>query len=106
MGMQSLFSYVHLFLPPPLFLCISTHVVDFLKLDHQTLFPTKFYSSLTCFLSYTLSAAYASFMDDDVGSITAGKFADFVVLSGDLLKTNAQVYVLETYKGGVKVFSR
>ena len=45
-------------------------------------------------------------MDDDVGSITEGKFADFVVLSGDLLKTNAQVNVLETYKGGVKVFSR
>ena len=34
---------------------------------------------------YTQGAAYASFDENDKGTIAVGKFADFVVLSEDLL---------------------
>ncbi|CAM6087680.1 unnamed protein product [Calypogeia fissa] len=56
---------------------------------------------------YTVDAAYASFMDEDVGSLTPGKFADFVVLSGDLLTTSSHAMpkVLATYVGGVLAYS-
>ena len=33
----------------------------------------------------TLDPAYASFTEDILGSITPGKFADFVVLSQDIM---------------------
>jgi predicted amidohydrolase YtcJ len=36
--------------------------------------------------SYTLDAAYGSFAEKDLGSIEAGKLADFTVLSKDILK--------------------
>lgn len=55
---------------------------------------------------YTRSAAYASFMDDDIGSLSRGKFADFVVLSGDIFENDVGVSVSATYKGGLKLFSR
>src|SRR5690606_22342184 len=34
---------------------------------------------------FTLDAAYAGFMEDAVGSLTPGKWADFVILSQDLM---------------------
>ncbi|WP_396201651.1 amidohydrolase family protein, partial [Gemmatimonas sp.] len=34
---------------------------------------------------YTKDAAYAAFMEKETGSLEVGKFADFVVLSADLL---------------------
>jgi predicted amidohydrolase YtcJ len=60
--------------------------------------------------SYTLDAAYSSFEEDVLGSITAGKLADLVVLSkdiisipdGDILKTE----VVMTMVGGKIVFER
>lgn len=54
---------------------------------------------------YTSSSAYASFMDDDIGSLSPGKFADFAVLSGNIFENLDQITVLETYKGGIKLFS-
>ena len=36
-------------------------------------------------LHYTRDAAYASFEESRTGTITAGKYADFVVLSEDIL---------------------
>ncbi|WP_405494529.1 amidohydrolase [Streptomyces sp. NBC_00096] len=35
---------------------------------------------------YTMGSAYANFLDEDRGSLTVGKAADFVVLSRDILK--------------------
>ena len=34
---------------------------------------------------YTIHAAYAAFMEQETGTLTKGKFADFVVLSADIL---------------------
>lgn len=35
---------------------------------------------------YTMGSAYANFLEDDRGSLTVGKLADFVVLSRDILR--------------------
>ena len=37
----------------------------------------------------TIDPAYASFTEDILGSITPGKFADFVVLSKNIMKVPA-----------------
>jgi imidazolonepropionase-like amidohydrolase len=52
----------------------------------------------------TLSGAEMLDMADRVGSLTAGKDADFVILSGDPL--SAYTHVLETWVEGVRVFDR
>jgi imidazolonepropionase-like amidohydrolase len=52
----------------------------------------------------TLSGAEMLDMADRVGSLKAGKDADFVVLSGDPL--SAYTKVLETWVDGVRVFDR
>jgi predicted amidohydrolase YtcJ len=35
---------------------------------------------------YTYNGAHAMFMEDEIGSLEAGKIADLAVFSGDLLK--------------------
>jgi predicted amidohydrolase YtcJ len=60
--------------------------------------------------TYTVNAAYASFSEDEFGRIEAGKFADFVVLSDDLLKISPEkirdVRVEMTVVGGKVVYRR
>ena len=60
--------------------------------------------------SMTLWAAYAGFMDKDVGSLEPGKYADFVVLDQDIMQVPAelvlQTRVLATYLGGKTVYER
>ena len=57
---------------------------------------------------FTLDAAYAAFMEDEVGSIAPGKRADFVVLSQDLMTVPPErildTRVLATYLGGEAVY--
>ena len=58
--------------------------------------------------AFTLDAAYAAFMEDEVGSIEPGKYADFVVLSRDIM-TIPEAEILETdvratYLGGEAVY--
>jgi predicted amidohydrolase YtcJ len=55
---------------------------------------------------FTLDAAYAAFMEDELGSITPGKRADFVVLSGDYETASdlRNLRVEATYLGGRKIF--
>ncbi|KAL2642916.1 hypothetical protein R1flu_010503 [Riccia fluitans] len=56
---------------------------------------------------YTVDAAYAAFMDEDVGSLAAGKLADFVVLSDSLLPSSGETMpkVEATYVGGLQVYA-
>jgi predicted amidohydrolase YtcJ len=54
--------------------------------------------------AYCLGSAYAAHMDDKLGSLEAGKLADFVVLSGDPTKMSAseirQLSAERVYRGG------
>ena len=58
--------------------------------------------------SITLWPAYAAFMEHEVGSLSPGKLADFVVLDQDIMRVaSAQILatgVLETWLGGRKVY--
>ncbi len=60
--------------------------------------------------SYTLDAAYLSFEEDVLGSITPGKLADLAVLSGDILSVPAEeileIEAVMTVIGGEVVFRR
>ncbi|MEI6739972.1 MAG: amidohydrolase [Gemmatimonadaceae bacterium] len=60
--------------------------------------------------SMTLWPAYAAFQEQDMGSITAGKFADFVILDQDIMRVPAELVlrteVLATYVGGRAVYQR
>ena len=59
---------------------------------------------------FTLDAAYAGFMEDEVGSIAPGKRADFVVLSQDLMTVPPEeileTQVVATYIDGRAVYER
>lgn len=58
----------------------------------------------------TIWAAMANFEEKEKGSLEKGKFADFVILDGDLMKTDGQdllnIKVLKTFLGGEKVYER
>ena len=59
--------------------------------------------------SFTMGGAFASFEEDRKGSISPGKLADFVVLSGDPSRTPPDevrnIRVLCTFIGGELVYS-
>ncbi|XP_027343875.1 protein LONG AFTER FAR-RED 3-like [Abrus precatorius] len=56
--------------------------------------------------AYTISAARASFMDNDIGSLSIGKLADFVILSTNSWEdfAEASVSVEATYVSGVRAY--
>ncbi|XP_073139159.1 protein LONG AFTER FAR-RED 3 isoform X2 [Henckelia pumila] len=57
---------------------------------------------------YTISAARACFLDEDVGSLSPGKMADFVVLSAktwDEFALEASASIEATYVGGLAAYS-
>ena len=58
--------------------------------------------------AFTLDAAYAAFMEDEIGSIEPGKYADFVVFSRDIMTGPApeilETDVVATYLGGEAVY--
>jgi hypothetical protein len=60
--------------------------------------------------SYTINGAYAGFEEDLKGSITAGKLADFTILSEDILSVPEEripdAEVIYTIVGGKVLFSR
>ena len=59
---------------------------------------------------FTLGAAFAAFQEQQVGSIEVGKFADFVVLSQDIMKIPVadipKTQILGTYLNGEAVFTQ
>lgn len=60
--------------------------------------------------AFTLDAAYAAFMEDEVGSLSPGKRADFVILDRDVMTVPApqilEAEVIATYLDGVEVYRR
>jgi predicted amidohydrolase YtcJ len=72
-------------------------------------YPSQRLTPEEAFLSYTRDAAYASFEEDFKGTISAGKAADFVVLSADPFHDPSclsSMTVLKTVVGGEVVFDR
>jgi predicted amidohydrolase YtcJ len=59
--------------------------------------------------SMTLWPAQAAFMEAEVGSLSPGKRADFVVLDQDLMRVPAELIlrtrVLQTWLGGVRIYA-
>jgi len=73
-------------------------------------YPEQRMSREDALRSMTLWPAYAGFQEQAMGSITPGKYADFVVLDQDIMRVSASLVlttrVLETWVGGKRVFSR
>jgi predicted amidohydrolase YtcJ len=60
--------------------------------------------------AYTRGAAYAGFAEDKIGALEPGRWADFIIVDGDISKASVpdlyRTQVLETWVGGKKVWSR
>jgi len=73
-------------------------------------FPAERMSREDALRSMTLWPAYAGFQEQDMGSITPGKYADFVILDQDIMKVPAEMVlktsVLATYLGGRLVYGK
>eukprot|EP01018_Ginkgo_biloba_P037635 Gb_34112 [translate_table: standard] len=69
--------------------------------------PSECISMDAALNGYTISAAFSSFMENEIGSLSVGKWADFVVLSKNLWNLTANEdfpSVLATYIGGVQAY--
>jgi predicted amidohydrolase YtcJ len=74
-------------------------------------FPEQRITAAEAVEAYTLGSAYGGFQENDRGSLAAGKLADFVVLSRDILDPNerdriADTKAMMTVVGGKVVFER
>jgi len=73
-------------------------------------FPEQRTTRQEALLSMTLWPAYASFMEQESGSLTAGKYADFVVLDQDIMTVGAdeilKTTVVMTVLGGKVVYKK
>ena len=73
-------------------------------------FPAQRLTREEALLGMTLWPAYAAFMENEVGSLAVGKYADFVILDQDIMAVPAEnilaTKVLRTVLGGKTVFER
>lgn len=73
-------------------------------------FPGQRTTRQEALLSMTLWPAYAAFMEQESGSLTAGKYADFVVLDHDIMTVDPEeilkTQVIMTVLGGRVVYNR
>ncbi|MEU9859247.1 amidohydrolase [Streptomyces sp. NPDC047971] len=53
--------------------------------------PEETIDVATAVEGYTMGSAYANFLDDERGSLSVGKLADFVVLSRDILRVDPEL---------------
>jgi len=72
-------------------------------------FPDQRMTRLEALKSWTVAGAHAAFEEKEKGTLETGKFADFVALSGDILRIPAaeilKTRVLMTVVGGEIVYS-
>jgi predicted amidohydrolase YtcJ len=70
--------------------------------------PKERLSRAEALRGFTLDAAWAGFMEDEVGSLEPGKYADFIVLDRDIMSVPVDqipgAVVLETWLDGERVF--
>ncbi|XP_020534012.1 protein LONG AFTER FAR-RED 3 isoform X2 [Jatropha curcas] len=69
--------------------------------------PSERLSLKDAIIAHTISAAYACFLDDDLGSLSSGKFADFVILSTnswDDFEVEGYASVEATYVAGSQAY--
>ncbi|KAI4384627.1 hypothetical protein MLD38_002750 [Melastoma candidum] len=74
--------------------------------DHAWI-PSERLSLTEALNAYTISAAHAVFLDKDLGSLSPGKLADFVVLSADSwnqLAAEGSATVVSTYLSGTRAY--
>jgi len=73
-------------------------------------YPEQAVSREEAIRAFTLDAAFAAFMEDEVGSLEVGKRADFIVLDRDIMEVPAgeifQIVVKQTWLDGKPVFIR
>lgn len=78
--------------------------------DGSTFYPEQKMSREEAIYSYTMANAKAQFEEKDKGSIEVGKYADFVLLSNNLLTCSdsaiLQTKVLKTIVGGKVLFGK
>jgi predicted amidohydrolase YtcJ len=60
-------------------------------------FPEQKITAAEAVEAYTLTSAYAAFQEKDRGSLAAGKLADFVVLSRDILAPAERDHIADTH---------
>jgi predicted amidohydrolase YtcJ len=72
-------------------------------------YPQESLSRQEAVRGFTLDAAYSAFMEQDVGSLEAGKRADFIVLDKNIFETPVAnipaIKVLQTWLDGELVYS-
>jgi predicted amidohydrolase YtcJ len=73
-------------------------------------FPAQRLTREEALLGMTLWPAYASFMENEVGSLAVGKYADFVILDQDIMTVPVEkilaTKVVKTVLGGKTVFEQ
>lgn len=71
-------------------------------------YPEQKLTRMETLKGFTIDAAYASFLDNKLGSLEPNKLADFIILSDDIMKIHEDripyVHVISTYIGGRLVY--